>query len=738
MPIPYFKLHDRTAEQLADELVSLIPGHTPEWRNPRPGDPGRTLIDLFAWLGDKLLYRVNLLPERQRLMFLSLLNMPLKPARAARGLLVLEQSNPKDSKATVVAPRTAVQGPVEFETTDEITVLPVEGACYIKRGPDADEEASVDAILPGLTTVYGLEGATPYVTTPLFAGRRADPQGVDLAVDAVDQSLWIALLARDADETVLAALPDSFSRAGRGPLLLNVGFEPRTQVEEEPLDLESTANGAENWVWQIPSEPASASAPPDYITLQPPPFDGTESFRRRGVLRLVLPDVEEIWLPPNDPDLDVNAGVGDRPPRIDDPEIAARLFTWIRLKPKTEMASFPLSWMGVNAVEIEQYKTLRNVVVGASSGAADQRIQLAATSVDPASLVVEVQRTDGRYETWTRVDDLYLYGRDDKIYQLDSEAGVLGFGDGMRGAVPPLNARIRLVQARHGGGAAGNSPAGVISTLSQPRLAAYQPVATQGGEDAETLDAAEKRIPSQLRHNDRAVTEQDYADLAAATPGVTLGRVEVMPRFRPFQRRADIPGVVSVMIIPQPQTLKSPHPRADRPMIQAVFDQLDPRRTVGTEMHVIGVEFVPISVSASVSLRDGFAADKVLPDVETALRGFLFPVAPGGREAAGWPLGQSVSNLELEVIAARVPGVQVVFGVNLFTRSEAGDWILVMPRSGKPAAAVDFEEWQLPELAEVTLVTDQPDAPAEIIDPTAGTGSGGGQFEPVPVVPEIC
>lgn len=738
MPIPYFKLHDRTAEQLASELVSLIPGHTPEWRNPRPGDPGRTLIDLFAWLGDKLLYRVNLLPERQRLMFLRLLNMPLKPARAARGLLVLEQSNPKDTKPIVVPARTAVQGPAEFETTDEITVLPVEGACFIKRQPDADEVASVDAILPGLTTVYGLEGATPYVTTPLFAGRRADPQGVDLATDAVDQSLWIALLARDADAAVLGALPDSFSRAGRGPLLLNVGFEPRTLVEEEPLDLDSTASGTDNWVWQIPSAPATAGAPPDYITLQPPPFDSTEGFRRRGVLRLVLPDAGEIWLPPNDPDQDINAGVGDRPPRIDDPETAARLFTWIRLKPKTAMGSFPLSWMGVNAVQIEQYRTLRNVVAGASSGAADQRIQLAATSVDPASLVVEVQRTDGRYETWTRVDDLYLHGRDDKVYQLDAEAGVLGFGDGMRGAVPPSNARIRLVQARHGGGMAGNLPAGVITTLSQPRIAAYQPVATQGGEDAETLDAAEKRIPSQLRHNDRAVIAQDYADLAAATPGITLGRVEVMPRFRPFQRRSDVPGVVSVMIIPQPQTLKSPHPRADRPMIQAVFDQLDPRRTIGTEMHVIGVEFVPVSVSASVGLREGFAADKVLPNVETALRRFLFPVAPGGREGTGWPLGQSVSNLELEVIAARVPGVQVVFSVNLFTRSEAGEWVLVVPKSSKPAAAVEFERWQLPELAEVTLVTDQPEAPAEIFDPAAGTGSGGGQFEPVPVVPEVC
>ena len=61
------RLDDRSYDDLVDELVARIPAHTPEWTNPRPGDPGRTLIELFAWLGDALLYRVNLIPERQRL-----------------------------------------------------------------------------------------------------------------------------------------------------------------------------------------------------------------------------------------------------------------------------------------------------------------------------------------------------------------------------------------------------------------------------------------------------------------------------------------------------------------------------------------------------------------------------------------------------------------------------------------------------------------------------------------------
>ena len=81
MPIPRYMLADLDAEALAQEMVRRIPAHTPEWSNPRVGDPGRTLIDLFAWLAETLLYRVNLIPERQRLEFLRLLNIPLRPAQ---------------------------------------------------------------------------------------------------------------------------------------------------------------------------------------------------------------------------------------------------------------------------------------------------------------------------------------------------------------------------------------------------------------------------------------------------------------------------------------------------------------------------------------------------------------------------------------------------------------------------------------------------------------------------------
>ncbi len=43
-------------------MLASIPAHTPEWTIQQPGDPGRTLIELFAWLADSILYRANLIP----------------------------------------------------------------------------------------------------------------------------------------------------------------------------------------------------------------------------------------------------------------------------------------------------------------------------------------------------------------------------------------------------------------------------------------------------------------------------------------------------------------------------------------------------------------------------------------------------------------------------------------------------------------------------------------------------
>src|SRR5881394_1528880 len=93
MPIPSPILDDRSYQQLRDELVRRIPVYTPEWTDHNPSDPGITLLELFAFLGENLLFRFNQIPEATKLAFLTLLRIPLRAATPARALLVLERTD---------------------------------------------------------------------------------------------------------------------------------------------------------------------------------------------------------------------------------------------------------------------------------------------------------------------------------------------------------------------------------------------------------------------------------------------------------------------------------------------------------------------------------------------------------------------------------------------------------------------------------------------------------------------
>src|SRR5215471_6271093 len=132
MPIVPPSLDDRRFDDLVEDLLARIPAHTPEWTNPRLGDPGRTLIELFAWLTDTLLYRANLIPERQRLAFLKLLGVQMKPAVPARGIVTVSIDDKTATAVQVMQALATVKGPVNFESTSEITILPVAGEVYYK------------------------------------------------------------------------------------------------------------------------------------------------------------------------------------------------------------------------------------------------------------------------------------------------------------------------------------------------------------------------------------------------------------------------------------------------------------------------------------------------------------------------------------------------------------------------------------------------------------------------------
>ena len=91
MPLQIPNLDDRRYQELLDSALARIPVHTPEWTNFNRSDPGVTLIEVFAFLTESLLYRANQIPERNRRKFLSLLDIPLQPASSAKGIVAFSK-----------------------------------------------------------------------------------------------------------------------------------------------------------------------------------------------------------------------------------------------------------------------------------------------------------------------------------------------------------------------------------------------------------------------------------------------------------------------------------------------------------------------------------------------------------------------------------------------------------------------------------------------------------------------
>src|SRR6476646_6836049 len=199
MPLEIPFIDDRRYQQLVDDSLARIPNHTPEWTNFNASDPGVTLVQVFAFLTESLLYRANQIPERNRLKFLQLLGVPLQPASSASGLITITNDRGPEETITLNSDLEVRAGQVSFRTQNGLDVLPVEAYVCFK----ATSEQSAEKI------EYYQELYASYLGDATSADTNADVElyevvplssrgtsGVSISDETVDNALWIALLAQ--------------------------------------------------------------------------------------------------------------------------------------------------------------------------------------------------------------------------------------------------------------------------------------------------------------------------------------------------------------------------------------------------------------------------------------------------------------------------------------------------------------------------------------------------------------
>lgn len=181
MPIP--NLDDRDFERLVLDAKALIAARCPEWTDLSPGDPGTTLLEVFAYLTDTLIYRVNRIPEKAFVQFLELIGVRVMPPAAATVDLELSLAAP--AAAEVVVPRGT-----RVATARSDAESPVFSTAADARIPVGARTATVQAhageVVDGeqLAVGTGMPGQSVRVARPPITLRTGDTFDLVVGVEA--------------------------------------------------------------------------------------------------------------------------------------------------------------------------------------------------------------------------------------------------------------------------------------------------------------------------------------------------------------------------------------------------------------------------------------------------------------------------------------------------------------------------------------------------------------------------
>jgi hypothetical protein len=551
----------------------------------------------------------------------------------------------------------------------------------------------------------------------------------------MDKAVYIALLAPPNVTIAGAAGAIANETLSIGVVPVAAGIVPPLA----PVQLSTRTAPSASLIFEMPANPGLDVDTPRWVALTP--LAAPDVLNAIGVVQLALPGVANLgnWTF-SDP---MSEGTEDFPPKIEDPNVSARVITWVRmrLRPPTTSggATVPavaLTWVGINATPVYQAVAVTNEIVGTATGDPDQSYQLAQMPVLPSTLTITTQDTGSLTTTlqWAQTDDLLVAGAQDQVYTLDPEAGVIMFGDGVNGARPPAGARI-LANYQYGGGVQGNVGISAIDASPDPRLQGgfgiENPVPTSGGDRGQTVDQAVQGIPGFIRHKDRLVTAQDFADVAMQTPGVDINRIDVLPLFRPAVpptslAQDGVPGVVTLMAVPLTDPVNPLWPMPNRFFLGRICDYIDTRRLVTTETYVRGPEYVPVYVSVGIAVQSGYFPDLVRNAVSDGLKRYLSSLRGFGPTGTGWPLRRRLLAKDLEAAATRIDGVEYV------------DSLLLGISGADEVPYGDFTGLQLPRLDGLSVVEGAAQPLASTIGAVVQPSQPGVSIVPVPVIKAKC
>ncbi len=349
---------------------------------------------------------------------------------------------------------------------------------------------------------------------------------------------------------------------------------------------------------------------------------------------------------------------------------------WLRARLETGAYDLPpqLRAVLVNAVDALNGVTMKETL-GSSDGSGDQlfttanspilagpRVMILEPDAPPAAdrekilaaegpdAIREDEDGEGFWVRWHEVENFFDSEPNARHYICDAIKGEVQFGDGRKGWVPPQGRDSVKIEYRLGGGVAGNVGAHTLTVLKQS-IAFVQGVdnlfTAQGGADPETIDEAKRRGTYAIKNRDRAITAEDYEQLALAASR-RVARAKCV-------QASD--GSISLLLVPKAER-EDGEAKAlpSRDLIDRVASYIDKRRLITARVNVGKPKLLPLSLELTISLKAGATADRVKSDVRDRVKKLLHPLI-GGPKGEGWPFGRAVGKADLYPVVEGVEGV---------------------------------------------------------------------------------
>lgn len=615
MPLPAPNLDDRRFQDIVDETKRLIPRYCPEWTNHNLSDPGVALIELFAWMSETILFRINQVPDRLYTKFLDLVGIEPFPPSVAHTDLTFWLS------AVLTTPVTVPAG------------TPVSTAATVAGGEDVV-----------FSTTHDLVIAPPHLVAAK-TGTRSDDQLLtdvwdDLRLTGGEVRCFSSEPIAPGDTFYLGfadSLAGSVIRLSITASIEGIGVDPR----DPPIRWDAWSGEA--WL------PAKVMS------------DSTGGLNRDGQILLSMPPAMEP----------LTLG-GSRANWL-----RARLIPAREGQPTYQatprIRSLSVETLG-GTVRADHAVVVGAETLGRSDGTPGQSFQVGRPPVLDLNAGDELRTiTPDGVTTWTRVADFTGSGPADFHYVLDGATGTVTFGPAVRypdgstrqhGAVPPDGAEVSFPQYRHGGGSAGNVGSDTLTVLRTSiafvdRVTNLAPAT--GGVDAETVSNAKVRGPLTIRTGQRAVTIHDFERLTLES-SIEVARVRCLPPAEPI-------APVRLLVVPALRSRPEEHQLDDfalsPDLVRAISDHLEPRRLLGTTVEVGTPFYQGVTVAALLQALPGRPATLVRQRAVDLLYRFVNPLT-GGTSGEGWPFDTDINAAPLVEMLEAIEGVERVDEVLLF------------------------------------------------------------------------